>query len=123
MLDMTQLDKENVWKIVKEIRISSISSLLIKNIDIECQGQNNLLRNENIRSNIDNLEKGLNLNMTDTKIPKENITEEIFQTAVEMYTYLNFCPKDLNLNLFSFASKSFEMDSPKQIVLGTLSRM
>ena len=85
MLDMTKLDPENVWKIVKNIRIS----LLSEHTNLDCYIP--MLSDEIIQGNINQVATELNLNTSST--PNKNVSNSILQTGVEIFTYLNYCPK------------------------------
>ena len=90
MLDMTTVDKENVWKIVKQTR----KSFLSKHSDPVCKLA--LLHHNYIKNNINALEENLKLNVTST--PNEATSDTTLKTAAQAYTYLNFCPpKQLSL--------------------------
>ena len=63
----------------------------------------------------------LNLNTTITSsTPKENVSAETFQTAGEIFTYLNFCPPK---GLSDFLSNLIKSESPKNIALAMMSLM
>ena len=81
---MTKLDQENVWKIVKKIRIS----LLSEHTALDCYIP--MLSDEIIQGNINQVALELNLNTSST--PNENVSKHILQRAVEIFTYLNYCP-------------------------------
>ena len=57
---MTNLDQENVWKIVKEKRKSLLSQIS----DPECQESDTLLSDSYIKGNVDTIEEKLKLNIT-----------------------------------------------------------
>ena len=54
----------------------------------------------------------MGLNSTTTHY--EHVTEKTFHTAVEIFTYLNFCTT--NFKLVSFYSTLFKTESPKDIL-------
>ena len=111
MLDITKVEEEHVWKIMKKIRIS----FLYECPDADCQDDNTLLSDENIQENIKSLEKELKLNTSLT--PDKNISFKTLETAVEMFTYLNFCPP----KLLKFTPHLFRTGTPKEIIFGLTS--
>ena len=116
MLDMTKLDQENVWKIVKKTRISFLSECL----DKRCQYHNPLLINSIIEKNINILAAELNLNTTSGT--NANMSNKNLQTAVEMFTYLNYCPSFIppHALLTAYLSKT---GTPREIILALTSAM
>ena len=84
MVYAAEIDDENLWNIVKEIRMS----FLIKMKDNAYRYQ--LVDNMEIEENFKSLEEKLGLNISDNHI--EYISEKTLQTSLEMFTYLNFCP-------------------------------
>ena len=88
----TEIDDENLWNIVKEIR----KSFLIGRKDSCSQ----LVCVEEIEKNNKSLKERLGLNISENRI--ENISEEKLQTSLEMFTYLNYCPPQecLHMHLF-----------------------
>ena len=60
MLDITQVDHKNVWKIVMQIRKSFFSL----NIDPKCQHVDPFLFDSFIKDNIDNVAEKLKVNTT-----------------------------------------------------------
>ena len=115
MLDMTQLDLENVWKLVKTIRKAFLShKLRSKKKDVDCDrddAYNNLLVEYFIKMNIDSLAEKLQLNPT--SVPNENVSYKTLETAGEIFTYLNYCPDKLE----SIITNVLENETPKDIIL------
>ena len=114
MLDMTQLDLENVWKLVKTTRKSFLShKFRTKSNGLDCDRANSytLLIDYFIKFNIDSLAEKLQLNPT--SVPKENVSHKTLQTAGEMFTYLNYCPNKLE----SIIVQILENGTPKDIIL------
>ena len=118
MLDRANLDQKNVWKIVEKIRIS----LLSEHSDLDCNSDSKalLLSDKNILNNINSLAAELKLNMT--LIPNRNASKETLQIAVEMFTYLNYCPTAFD-KVFSFSKYLFETGTPKQIIFALMNVM
>ena len=85
---MAQLDQENIWKIVKKIR----KSFLSKHSNPICEDYIGLTANY-IIENIDHLSEELKL--SPSSIPRENVSHQTFETAGEIYAYLNYCPPNL----------------------------
>ena len=65
-----------------------------------------------IQKNINNLAAELNLNATSA--PNKNVSDKTLKAAVEMFTYLNYCPSVDKI--FSFSKYLFETGTPKQIL-------
>ena len=99
MLDTTKV--ENVWKIVKKTRLSFLS----EHSDPDCNNDKTLLSDTIIQENINNLAAELNLNTTST--PNEIVSNETLKSAVEMFTYLNYCPSSSFKKIFSFSKYLF----------------
>ena len=114
MLDTTELDLVNVWEIVKKARLS----FLLEHSDSDCIGA--LLSDTIIQENINNLAAELNLKTTSTL--NEIVSNETLKSAVEMFTYLNYCPASFN-KFFSFSKYLFETGTPKQIILAMIEIM
>ena len=106
MLDITELDLENVWKIVKKTRLSFLS----EHSNPDCNYQKTLLSDVIIQENINNLDAELNLKTTST--PNKNVSDRTLKASVEIFTYLNYCPQSLN-KIFSFIKYLFEIGTPK----------
>ena len=114
MLDMTQLDLENVWKLVKTTRKSFLShKFRTKSNGLDCDRANSytLLIDYFIKFNIDSLAEKLELNPT--SVPNENVSHKTLETAGEMFTYLNYCPNKLE----SIIVQILENGTPKDILL------
>ena len=105
--NITQVDHENVWKLVKKTR----KSFLITNKQLDCNIHKVLLVDNLIKSNIDSLAEKLQLNPTST--PNENVSHKTLETAGEMFTYLNYCPNKLE----SIIVQILENGTPKDIIL------
>ena len=109
--NMTQVDHENVWKVVKEARKS-----LSKSKQLDCDEDKALLVDDFIKSNIDSLAEKLLLNPT--SVPNENVSHKSLKTAGEMFTYLNYCP---NIDLEDIITDVLENGTPKDIILAFIS--
>ena len=59
----------------------------------DCKDDKTLLADRIIQENINSLAVELNLEITST--PKRDVSDKTLQAAVEMFTYLNFCPHKL----------------------------
>ena len=106
--NMTQVDHENVWKLVKEARKSLFLS---ENQQLDCHLYKVLLVDTLIKSNIDSLAEKLQLNPT--SVPNETVSHKTLETAGDMFTYLNYCPNKLE----SIIVQILENGTPKDIIL------
>ena len=106
---MKKIDQENIWKIVKKVRLSFLS----RHKDPTCQMT--LLSDIHIRYNIKSLAKELKLNKTTSTT--KNISHEILQTAGEMFTYLNYCPP----KCFLYIADLVRTKTPKETLLALIS--
>ena len=113
MLDKTKLDVESAWKIVKKTR----KSFLSEHTDPECQAENIILSDDYIKENINTIEENLKLQLNITSTPYVNISVETLQSAVQMYTYLNYCPPKHS----DFLKSSIKLESPKNILFALIS--
>ena len=113
MLHITELDVENVWKLVKKVRKAFLSQ---HNNPAEIMiADDILLKSQYIFDNVDNLEKELKLVNTSNS-PNENVSYKTLQNAGEIFTYLNFCPPKEQL-LITYILKN---ETPKEIILGLI---
>ena len=112
IIHLTNLDKKNVWKVVKNLK-SELS------LDLECRLSPDLLLYDDKMSQVNLLEDQLGIESTEVRF--ENIGRENLKTAAEIYIYLNTCPDSLK-PWFSFYKDLFHDQAPNQIIL-TLNRM
>ena len=110
---MTKLDQENVWKIIKKIRLSFLSEYS----DIDC---NSLLPEKNIQDNINSIASQLHLNTTSTA--NQNVSFKTLRTAGEMFIYLNYCPPYIPINAL-LCAYLFKTGTPREIILALTSVM
>ena len=110
MLHLTKLNQENLWKIVKKIRLSFLS----QHENPECQNSGTLLSNSIIRDNINSL--ATELQLITTTSTSNDVSHKILQTAGAMFTYLNFCPPKLFLFINELKTRT-----PKEIILALTS--
>ena len=117
MLDITKVEEESIWKIVKKTR----RSFVVQHPNpYSCQDYQSkkLLANEYIQENIDSLEKELKLNTS--MISHKNVSFKTLETAGEMFTYLNYCslliPKYLRI-----IAHLFQTGTPREIIFGLIS--
>ena len=117
MLHVTKLDQVHVWKIVKKIRLTFLS----EHATPDCISTKTILSDTHIPSIINNLGKELKLNITFAK--NANVSFTTFETAAEMFTYLNLCPpkipKYLQFHIHLFESAT----TTREIVLALTSIM
>ena len=117
MLDITKVDEESLWKIVKKTR----NSFLLEHPDPYCQGSNtgySTLSYKDMQVMINNLERELGLNATSTL--NENAPMKTLQISGEMFTYLNSCPSSFK-KILSFTKYLIENETPSQIMLALTS--
>ena len=107
MLDMTLFDQKNIWKFVRQTR----KEFLYQQPELECLNQNILLSDSKIDENVNTLAEKLKVNTTST--PKESVSDEILDTAVKIFTYLNHCPPKIML----FMANLVKSTSTKGIIL------
>ena len=121
MLQQNHDDIDNIWKIIKQVRKSFLSD----GDDTECKNYDNQIAEDDIKANVDNVEENLDTKSTDYDShdydyddyehdSHENITDDILQIGVEMFTYLNFCPPK---KLIKFYKELLLQGSTKEIIL------
>ena len=88
MLQQNHEDIDNLWIIIKQVGKIYLSY----NDDPKCQEYDNQIADDDIKTNIDNVEDNLTKKSMDYDPYDENVTEDILHAGVEMFTYLNFCP-------------------------------
>ena len=119
MLQQNHDDIDNIWIIIKQVRKKYLSH----NDDSECQEYDNQIADDDIKTNIDNVEDNLTTKSMDYDPYDEtmdydpydeNITEDILHAGVEMFTYLNFCPPT---KLLQFYKELQLQRSTKDIIL------
>jgi len=105
-------DYNKVWKIVKEAR----RTFLVKSYVEACNETLPLLLSTDlIKENIKYIEDKLYLNLTNSKSSEnENIN---FETAGQMFTYLNICPP----KFFYLLKNLLNSETPKRILLAMTS--
>ena len=86
MLHTTDFDHKTVWTIVKDIRKSKLYDYSKVASNIDCTF--GLV--SDVEDNVRKLEERLNLNINNEII--ENVSDRTLQLALEMFTYLNYCP-------------------------------
>ena len=112
MLDTTELDLEQVWNLLKEIRKSFLSKSKQKTWkDHFCVPRDKLLLGDYITINVKSFAERLKLNTSDRQ--NRNVSYKTLETAGEMFTYLNYCPPELEL----FTTYILGNGSPKDMIL------
>ena len=115
MLDTTELDLEQVWKLLKETRKSFLSMSKQKTWEDQfCVSGDQPLNVEYITNNVKSFAEKLKLNTSST--PIKNVSYKTLETAGEMFTYLNYCPPELEL----FTSYIFGNETPKNMILALI---
>ena len=79
----TEGDHDYVWTMVKEISKPYFSNMLWCKVA-------KMGSDKKIARNVKSLEERLSLNISYDQI--EDVSEKTLQTAIEMFTYLNYCP-------------------------------
>ena len=101
---------DTVWNAVKKQRmIYSIEYSITNTLETICHKI--LIKDEDIKTNIEKVEKFLGINST--YITSHNISEYQLDIAANMYIYLNFCPNKWVI----FFQDLFESNSLKTIAL------
>ena len=108
----TKLEKDKVWRIVKETR----NSFLYEQTDPECQLDNTLIDDDDIIKNIDTMEAKFETTTSTSNIEMSRASLEFSAAA---FTYLNFCPH----KLLSFYNHLFKTGTPREIMLALTSIM
>jgi len=108
MLHLTRNDNQNFWNIVKDTR----ENFLFKNIDPKCFLTETLLDTSFVENIMNVMQETVQLNATIE--PIRNVTNKTLETAVEMYTYLFFCPPN---DIISFYKHLLNTGSAKDIVI------
>ena len=119
MLVMTQINLENIWDIVRQIR----KAFLSKYNDPKYPKKNpspSLLSESNIKVNIGILEAKLEMNTTYST--NEDISDKTLETAAEMFTYLNYYPST-ELRVFSHLIEDLINSKSAKNILIALSSM
>ena len=112
MLDTTELDLEQVWNHLKNTRKSFLSISKHKTWEDQfCVPGDQLLNVEHITSNVKSFAEKLKLNTSST--PNKYVSYKTLETAGEMFTYLNYCPPELEL----FTTYILGNGSPKDMIL------
>ena len=115
MLDTTELDLEQVWKLLKETRKSFLLMSKQKTWEDQfCFSGDQLLNLDYITSNVKSFAEKLKLNTSST--PNKNVSYKTLETAGKMFTYLNYCPPELEL----FTSYIFGNETPKNMILALI---
>ena len=100
-------DTEAVWKVVKDTRMLFLT--MFNNETESSNGNPSLASDYHIQNNFEKVSSELNI----TVAYKHNVTDETLQTAMEMFTYMNYFPPKLIL----LYKKLFKYESPKKILL------
>ena len=107
---MSGMDKRKLWTLIKEYKFKYLVDNFVTFHTFPCVQDigTGLISIKDITENIKNIEKELKDTLTDNII--DNIDEETFETAGEMFLFLNLCPKMMNewiifyVNLFQNSS-------------------
>ena len=113
---MTNVDHENVWEIIKKLRMSFLS----ESTDIDCNYENTLLSDKTIQDNTNSLAAKLQLNITSTA--NQNVSYKILRAAGKMFTYLNYCPSIIPKQ-FLILANIFRAETLRNMILALTSIM
>ena len=111
---MTRDNVDEIWSIVKEAKKNFTHS---SNACSKESRTKVLFKSDVIKDIIDGIEQRRNLNSTSDLY--KNVTQETFDMAAKMATYLFLCPSDTH----SFYDVLFRTETPKNIVLAMLSML
>ena len=108
MIHQTQYNFETIWGIIKDVRTS-----FMENIDPdECGVDYKMPQNEYISKNINKVEEKFEFSSNSNNSIFENVSQETFEEAFKMYTFLNFCPPKMKY----FYTEIFKNASPKNMI-------
>ena len=79
-----------------------------------CVSGDQLLNLEYITNNVKSFAEKLKLNTSST--PNKNVSYKTLETAGEMFTYLNYCPPELEL----FTTYLLKNEAPKNMILALI---
>ena len=107
---MSGMDRRKLWTLIKEYKFKYLVDNFVTFHTFPCVQDvgTGLISIEDITENIENIGKELNETVSDMII--DNIEEETYETAGEMFLFLNLCPKLMNewiifyVNLFQNSS-------------------
>ena len=107
---MSGMEKKKLWTLIKEYKFKYLVDNFVTFHTFPCVQDvgTGLISIEDITENIENIGKELNETVSDMII--DNIEEETYETAGEMFLFLNLCPKLMNewiifyVNLFQNSS-------------------
>ena len=93
---MSGMDRRKLWTLIKEYKFKYLVDNFVTFHTFPCVQDigTGLISIKDITENIENIEKELKDTLTDNII--DNIEEETFETAGEMFLFLNLCPKMMN---------------------------
>ena len=107
---MSGMEKKKLWTLIKEYKFKYLVDNFVTFHTFPCVQDvgTGLISIEDITENIENIGKELNETVSHKII--DNIEEETYETAGEMFLFLNLCPKLMNewiifyVNLFQNSS-------------------
>ena len=96
LIQMSGIDKRKLWTLIKEYKFKYLVDNFVTFHTFPCVQDigTGLISIKDITENIENIAKELKETLTDNII--DNIEEETFETAGEMFLFLNLCPKLMN---------------------------
>ena len=107
---MSGIERKKLWTLIREYKFRYLVDNFVTFHTFPCVQDvgTGLISIEDITENIENIANELKETLTDKII--DNIEEETFETAGEMFLFLNLCPKLMNewiifyVNLFQNSS-------------------
>ena len=107
---MSGVERKKLWTLIREYKFKYLVDNFVTFHTIPCVQDvgTGLISIEDITENIENIAKELKETVSDKII--DNIGEETYETAGEMFLFLNLCPKLMNewiifyVNLFQNSS-------------------
>ena len=93
---MSGMEKKKLWTLIKEYKFKYLVDNFVTFHTFPCVQDigTGLISIKDITENMENIAKELKETLTDNII--DNIEEETFETAGEMFLFLNLCPKMMN---------------------------
>ena len=115
ILQLTKLDAEMIWKVVKKIKAQIPFS------EGGCNANADGMYNDKVTANVQEVENKLNVKSSELKLG--DITNENLENAGKMFVYLNMCLRDQwHTSWYNFYNNLFKNQQVNNMVL-TLNRI
>ena len=111
MLELSKIDHDKIWEIVKETR-----KLCVSENESQCYYGNSRLSNFDLRYNVLSVLEEVGFNKTFPTHYK-NVSAKTLENAGKMFTYLNSCPP---IKVHDFYRDLFETATSKEIMLALI---